>query len=537
MLGHQAKAVVNCAVFVLFLAAAKATAAECGPTRYDCALYYVGRQDFASAVRTLKEILRSSPRDLKTLNLLGIALTGLGRIKEANRQFEKALKLNSRFYPALKNLAGNELALKRTEEAKRHLKQVLEHAPEDEVANLMLGELWFAEKRCDLALQHYDKCRMRIVNNTQLILHFSLCSLDQKRSTQATKMLNLLSASEAEGHLQAGLMLGQAGHYAEAAEHFGLARRASGDPYGAGYNETLMYIRAGNYKAAIRTASELFAQGFRTPELYSLVSQAYLGSEQIKEAYDALRAAAEIDPKNEDHYLGLAAICLEYSNYDLGIEILDVALRRLPDSDRLYLQRGVMLAMKGQFTAAEEDFTAAQRLAPEKPLVFVAQAMALMQKGQFQQALEMLRENARQYRDDYIIQWLFGQTLVRAGLESGSAAENEAQAAFETSLRLNPNFAYALADLGKLFLKRGEVDRAIELLEKAIQLDPSQVGPTHQLALAYRKKGDTARAEELLARVAQLNVQERESDTQKQLKRIVKMGTGDVPSREKEKRQ
>jgi len=162
----------------------------------------------------------------------------------------------------------------------------------------------------------------------------------------------------------------------------------------------------------------------------------------------------------------------------------------------------------------------------------VAQAMALMQKGEMQQAVELLREKAREYPNDYIVQWLLGQTLVRAGLES-SASENEAQAAFETSLRLNPDFVYTLADLGKLLLKRGEVDRAIELLERAIQLDPSQLAPTHQLALAYRKKGETARAEQLLARVAQLNIQDRESETQKQLKRIVKMGTGDAAMRER----
>ena len=85
----------------------------------------------------------------------------------------------------------------------------------------------------------------------------------------------------------------------------------------------------------------------------------------MKEAYDALRQATRIERKDENNYVDLAAICLDYANYDLGLEITEIGLRNVPNSDRLYLQRGVMRAMKGQLKEAEQDLAAASKLAPQ----------------------------------------------------------------------------------------------------------------------------------------------------------------------------
>src|SRR5206468_12886042 len=68
-----------------------AVAADCGRTPYDCALYHVGRREFSAAIGDLEPHLAAAPRDLKALNLLGIALTGAGRRDAANERFRRAL--------------------------------------------------------------------------------------------------------------------------------------------------------------------------------------------------------------------------------------------------------------------------------------------------------------------------------------------------------------------------------------------------------------------------------------------------------------
>ena len=65
------------------------------------------------AIPVLERLLAQSPSDLKSRNLLGIALMNVGRNEEARVQFEKALALDPGFHPALKNLAVDEMALGR----------------------------------------------------------------------------------------------------------------------------------------------------------------------------------------------------------------------------------------------------------------------------------------------------------------------------------------------------------------------------------------------------------------------------------------
>jgi len=64
---------------------------------------------------------------LKARNLLGIALMTSGHREEATVQFKKALQVDPRFHPALKNLAINELAVGQNKDAKIHFEQAVKN--------------------------------------------------------------------------------------------------------------------------------------------------------------------------------------------------------------------------------------------------------------------------------------------------------------------------------------------------------------------------------------------------------------------------
>ena len=502
-----------------------ARAEECGNNSAECAAYHISRQEYAQAIPHLETILKESPRNVKVINLLGLSYTATGQIEKANAQFRAALKTQPDFYAAEKNLAVNEFGSGHLPEAKGHFENVLQRVPSDDVAHLYLGEIAFVGKDCARALDHYDKSRTRIVNNSDLIFRYAFCSLNQNRPGSAATMLDLLPRSDAAGHFRAGEMLGKAGLFKEAAGHFALSRSGYAEPQVAGYNQVLMLNKGGDYAGAIRVGEELVAQGYKQSELFNLLSEAYRNNEQIKEAYDALRRATQIHPQEENNYVDLAALCIDYENYDLGLEITNIGLAKIPNSDRLYLQRGVMRAMKGQVAESEKDFEMAHNLAPTKTLPYVALGIAWMQLGNIPKAIQALREQDKLHPGDFLISYLLGEALIRSGPQPGSEGENEAVQAFETSVKLNPDFVHSRAELGKLLLRRGEVDRAIVELEKAVEIDPTEAAPAFQLANAYRRKGDTARAEKMMAHVGTLHQKEREDSVGKALKRIVREGT------------
>src|SRR5438876_6344420 len=176
----RSSAVAALAFATAFAAAVPALAAQdegCGQAPYDCALSSVERGEFAAAIRTLDQILASTPRDLKALNLLGIALTGAGRAGQGDARFREALRVDPNFYPALKNLAINEFNGGRLSDAERHLDEVLAHVPDDKIAHVHLAEILFERKDLRAALGHYEKARRRVASNPGWLLHYAACLL------------------------------------------------------------------------------------------------------------------------------------------------------------------------------------------------------------------------------------------------------------------------------------------------------------------------------------------------------------------------
>ncbi len=505
------------------LLAPAAALAECGPTRLDCAIGLIQQNDFSGAIESLNQELRESPRSLKALNLLGIALTGAGQPEQANRRFEEALAIDSHFYPARKNLAVNEFTLNRHAESAAQFERVLQDSPGDDVAHAYLGELCFEKRQWNAAATHYRKSPQRIAQNRSFTLHYAECLLRQKSSREAVDILGLLAKNDADGRFQAGLLLGQYEAFEAAAVFFTSAVDAGySDLYTAGYNQVLMLTRAARYPEAIRTADELLTQGFRRAELYNLASEAYSKAGRIQEAYDALRTATQIEPRAEDNYADLVALCLDHENYPLALDILDVGSHYLPNSYRLHVLRGITLVMKGLLDDAEKEFYTASKAAPDKDLPYIALSEVWMQTGQPQKAVDILRPRLNRDENEYLTPYIFAVAVLRSGAAFDSPLASQAIVALNRSIRVNPDFAHSHAALGKLLLGRGDVDGAIAELERAVKLDANDATPAYQLVQAYRKKGEATKARQMLARVSAIHSEERELDFKKELKRLVR---------------
>src|SRR5262249_15695029 len=222
----------------------RAQASSCGANQYDCAVFFVQHKQFPEAISTLTDLVRQSPGDLKALNLLGIAFTQTGQIENANAAFSQGLAVNAHFFPARKNLAINEFNRKRYGDAAAQFKEVLKDAPNDDVAELYLGEVNFQKKNFAAACTYYEKGRARVSLQKEWILHFGECLVKTKKLDEATAVLRKLPANDAQNRFDAGVFLGKAEAYGPAAEFFASARKRYSDPYTAGYNQVLMLLKA-----------------------------------------------------------------------------------------------------------------------------------------------------------------------------------------------------------------------------------------------------------------------------------------------------
>ena len=491
---------------------------------YQTAVSLVQQRQFDRVLPLLQQILDRAPNDLKTRNLMGIALSAAGRREEANEQFKKVLALDSQFAPALKNLAINELALGRIQDARLHFEAAQKLLPQDPTCHWGLAEIAFAARDFRSAADHYEQSGDMVWRDLQVAIKFATCWIEIKQPARAMALLEKIPLdANAKIQFQAGVMLTGLEKFDAAARRFRLAREGSSDPdqrYLIGYNLTLVLIKNGEHAAAIKAAEEVLTAGHRQAEMYNLLSQAYEQSGRTIQAYDALRTASEIDPRDETNYLDLIALCLRHENYDLSLEIADIGVRRIPGSHRLHLQRGVALVMKGQLEEAIREFQTAGQLSPADGLPQVALGLALLQVDRQAEAVTVLRRQSDRSPEDPRVFWLLGEALSRSGNRSDGKEEKEAVGALERSIRLDPRWSQSRALLGKLLL-RGEVDRAVQELELAIKLDPDDLSATYQLAQALQRKGQTERARQLFAKVNQAK-SEKLQPAQRNLIRIIK---------------
>jgi tetratricopeptide (TPR) repeat protein len=260
-------------------------------------------------------------------------------------------------------------------------------------------------------------------------------------------------------------------------------------------------VKSQDYAAAIRGGEELLSQGHQKAELFNLLSRAYSQSGRTQEAYDALRTATKIDPQDETNYLDLMLLCLEVENWDLSLEIADIALQVIPQSYKVRLQRGAVFALKGRLEEAENEFLAATKAAPKINLPYVALALVRIELSKFTEATQVLRERRELNSKDYLVNWMLAEAISREGAEPGSGADKEAVQALEDAVRANPGAAQPRALLARLLVKRGNLERAAREFEAALRIQPDDASAAYQLALVYQKTGATKRAEELFAKV------------------------------------
>jgi Flp pilus assembly protein TadD len=511
--------VIACVVLFTAANSATQTAAE-----YAQAETLVRQGQWDQGIMLLKQLLDTEPNNVKARNLMGIALTGKGDVAAADQEFNRALQLDPHFYAALKNLAINEFGQKDVASAQKHLTQAVTLAPNDPVIHAYLGEIAYTRHEYRAAAGHWEKSG-DLQKNPAVVAKLVECYLETGQQGRGVDALLGLDTEKLTPRTQFTLGLALARHelYRQALPYFQAVSHAYPDSYDVVFNLALCHVQLKEFPRAIEILKTAADRQHKTAELDNLLAEAYQGNNQTQEAINALREATQLDPEDENNYVDLAALCTNNEAYDLGLEVIKVGLHYHSQSDRLIFQRGVIEAMMNHFDLADQDFQLASTLAPEKNLSYVALGVSYMQRGSLPEAIKTLRQRTREKPNDYTLQYLLGEALLRSGAAPGDATFSEAKAALEKSVKLNSKFPAAQIDLGKIYLKENRLDDAQRHLEQARELDPKEKTAYSQLAIVYRKKGSPERARTMLSTLNQLNDEERQGSSRQRL-RLVKEG-------------
>ena len=324
-------------------------------------------------------------------------------------------------------------------------------------------------------------------------------------SQSASDLPNRERDSQAEEELQKGTALTRAGSFADAIPHLRAAEGRVSNEYAARFNLSLCLVATGQPKLAIPILTALRGAGHDNVDVNNLLAQAYVGDGENQKALEALQRASKLAPENERLYLYVADACMEKKEYAVGLRAVDLGLNHLPDSAQLHYQRGMFLTFEDGFDAAKKDFDKARELAPDNSIGSLAGTQKAMLEGDVPEAIRIAREAVKKGDSDYRLLTLLGEALLRSGIAPGEPEFKEAREALEKSVAERPNYAGSQLALGKLALLDNRIDDAIAHLETARELNPNDASVYSNLASAYRRRGNLQKAQDVLAVLASLN--------------------------------
>lgn len=473
------------------VSAAAAPQADVGPITQ---ALRAGRYD--QALRRLEPALEARPQDAGLWTLRGVALARLGRTDESLRSYRRALKLSPGFLAALQGAAEVEYQSRRPE-ARETLAKVLAADPRNATAHAMLAALAYERQDCAAAAGHFEAGRAVVEANASALWQFGHCLFALGRPQDAAAVFERLAAMEpANDQVR--------------------------------FNAALCLYQTKRYRDAVAALQPLAQAKLPEGAVLSLLADAYEAEGRVPEAIAVLQRAISLYPRDEGHYLSLAALCLKHESHELGLEIAGVGLRNVPASARLHAMRAAIRAQLGDFADAQADFEQAARLDPGQPGAAVGLSLTMQRTGRLEESIELLRAQVSQRPRDPAVNLLLAQALMRRDLAPDAPELVEARQALLRTIEAEPELARARVELGKLFLKTGDDEKAIDELRRALALDSSDRRATYQLLVALRRAGRMEETPRLVERLRALMEQEREAEAQRSRIRLVRAAPADA---------
>jgi Flp pilus assembly protein TadD len=481
---------------------------------YEHALGQVRQHDFQGAIRRLLALVEMSPHDYLSYNLLGVCYDQLGNHEKANEAFIKAVQINPRFDQAYVNLGVNYAAKGRLDEGIAQFRKAIQVNPRSTSAYYNFGRVELQRGRSAEAVEPLKRAH-ELTPHDSPILFALIRALAQAGETQEAVRLgeevSQLRPSDADLEMRVGLIFLHSQQWNAAQSH--LKTAATSDPTLRGQIIDLGEKAFGRaqYQEALCLINSAVEFAPEPAPIHSMAGACYYQLRNPALAAKEVQEAIHLDPRNEEYYIQLAQIFLDYNTPEPCIMLLEPVLPHFPSSARIRFVLGVAYLKSSKYKEAQQSLKESLRMQAQNPFARRALAMAYEGdedwKGLLAFADSMVNAGDSPYESYYY------QAEAYYNLYRGQPDHfPEIEGLLRKSLASNPNFAKSCLLMGKLQLDRGSYQDAVQSLKHATTLEPDLAGAYYNLAIAYQKLGDEHRSSEALDRFRTVSQNKKESE-------------------------
>ena len=488
------------ALFVLPLLLAGIAQGQTDPLQLAVQLFQQG--NYGQALEQFQAARRSHPSDAALVNFIGITETKLGRIEEADRDYESAARLDPRLPGPYKNLGFNYLGEGRYDLAEKPLLTALRLNPADPFVHYYLTILYLSTQRDQLAIPHLKPAETQLANDPATAYAAIVACLKANAGDEALRLVGLLeqqSALSVEQEFHIAELLNGRQMYAASADRFRRISELQPGSWQSQYNLAVALIRAKKIKDALPLLAGITAEQAKNATLMSSVASTYEAAGETALALDTYDKAIAADPRNPDYYLDATRLLMDLDRYEEAITTLERGIAAVPDDYPLTIRLGAIEAMRGNREAAREHYRKAIAKHPALALGYVALAQSYMKAGDDQQALQVLTEGRGPVGSDFALEYVYGLVSIQLGHQP------QAMDAFKNAETLAPTVAEPHYQLGLLYMKLQQWQQAQQELEQVLKLEPDNAATYYQLSRAYQRQGNTGKAQQMAAQASVLS--------------------------------
>ncbi|MCG8551365.1 MAG: tetratricopeptide repeat protein [Desulfobacterales bacterium] len=385
-----------------------------------------------------------------------------GDTKAVEAELKKALDIVPGNLNLTMNLAWVYLQTGQQEKADTLLDRVMAHDPEDEKRLLAVAALWLKANQLDKSVALIKQGMKAHPETYQYTALLSEIYLKKRQLEQAYQVLK---------------------------DYVALADKApEPDRVKARINLAKLEMIQGKADQAESRVDQVLEIDPRNIDAQYLKGRLALARGDGDEAVSRFRAVTEAHPDHLEGYIGLANAHVLGKNYDLALDILKKALKRSPNSAKILKGMVRVNVLKKDTHAAEENLKQIVSLDPYNIGSIAGLGDFYLAQNRYDEAMAQYRLVRQNKKGEALGHLKMAEVLSRTD-QVGQAIEELKAGAEKTK-----NSSVFVTSLGKLYLKQGRKQEAVEKFKEALAMDPDNKLAWLTLAGIYERDREYEKA-------------------------------------------
>ena len=256
------------------------------------------------------------------------------------------------------------------------------------------------------------------------------------------------------------------------------------------FQEGTEALRAGRSAEAVAAFEEVTRQSPRFAEAYLNLGLALSQVGDSRGAAAALEKGLAIKPAMRGAHLFLAIAEYRLGHFERAATAIGKEIASFGNDAQVWMWKGIIDLALGKLTAAVEDLDRASALSPnDVDILYHRGHAALALSRQSYEAMFKLDPKT----------WHVPQVLAEADVESGNDADAIEQ--YKLAIAAAPRQSGLYEALGSSYWRAGKYDEAQQAYETALKIDPDDTLTLYKLGCLRIDRSDAAGGEPLLERV------------------------------------